>query len=439
MLKTPRLIRRGLSIATAIALIAGFAVSTSQAQTEPPKKDDAAQPKPAKISPRPAKKTGLETPEPTVVLKPGEVPAIKFDEPNYDFGRIRAGEDVTHTYYFTNTGNGPLEILRVKPSCGCTTAGEHTKVVQPGETGQIPIKLSTKKGGNTISKTVTVTTNIPGADGTIRLSIKGSVWQPVDVAPNNASFGRLTQSKVAEEGARRMTIVNNVEGTMTLTNIRCDNPHFKAQVKPIEDGKKYELIVELVPPLLEGNNRGLIQIDTGLKDYPTVEVAAFAFVTSPVDVTPSALTIIPDRTAATTRQFYVRSNDGKPFEITNLTSTSGKLGLSTTEMSGGKNTYQLAVEIPADFAPSGNETIEVETTHPAAPKLSIPVRSRGMAAHPRPMPGGHAVKASETTKRESTKENAKSPAGDMKESKPATKTDAEKKSEQKPGEMKPVG
>jgi len=48
-------------------------------------------------------------------LKPGEVPAIQFDTPTYDFGRIRAGTDVRHDFWFTNTGTGPLEILAVKP------------------------------------------------------------------------------------------------------------------------------------------------------------------------------------------------------------------------------------------------------------------------------------------------------------------------------------
>ncbi len=61
------------------------------------------------------KKGARGIPKPTVVLKPGEVPAIKFDVPIYDFGRVRAGEDVIHDFWFTNTGTGPLEILRVKP------------------------------------------------------------------------------------------------------------------------------------------------------------------------------------------------------------------------------------------------------------------------------------------------------------------------------------
>jgi hypothetical protein len=54
-------------------------------------------------------------PKPTVVLKPGEVPDIKFDEPTWEFGRVKAGTDLTHEFVFKNTGTGPLEILEVKP------------------------------------------------------------------------------------------------------------------------------------------------------------------------------------------------------------------------------------------------------------------------------------------------------------------------------------
>jgi len=41
---------------------------------------------------------------------------IEFDTPTYDFGRIKAGIDVSHDFWFTNTGSGPLEIISVKPS-----------------------------------------------------------------------------------------------------------------------------------------------------------------------------------------------------------------------------------------------------------------------------------------------------------------------------------
>lgn len=71
--------------------------------------------RPAKSGPQ-AKVRAASPPKATVVLKAGELPNIKFDTPNYNFGRVRAGQPIKHDFWFTNTGTGPLEILRVKPS-----------------------------------------------------------------------------------------------------------------------------------------------------------------------------------------------------------------------------------------------------------------------------------------------------------------------------------
>lgn len=62
-----------------------------------------------------SKGAASDVPAPTVVLQPGEAPAITFDTPTWDWGRIRSGPDIAHDFWFTNTGTGPLEILKVRP------------------------------------------------------------------------------------------------------------------------------------------------------------------------------------------------------------------------------------------------------------------------------------------------------------------------------------
>ena len=108
----------GTALAAALAmawLFAGVAhvaaqdtSSVNQATVGPPAPTASAQ-QPAAVR-KPA-----DVPEPTVVLKPGEVPGIQFDTPTYDFGRIKAGPEVAHDFWFVNTGTGPLEILKVRP------------------------------------------------------------------------------------------------------------------------------------------------------------------------------------------------------------------------------------------------------------------------------------------------------------------------------------
>src|SRR5215510_16198111 len=79
-------------------------------------------PAPAPASPAPAADSGTTN---------GAGAKIQFATPIYDFGRIKSGEAVKYTYYFTNTGDTTLKITHVQPSCGCTTAGEYSKEVEP--------------------------------------------------------------------------------------------------------------------------------------------------------------------------------------------------------------------------------------------------------------------------------------------------------------------
>src|SRR5689334_22874776 len=82
-------------------------------------------------------------------------PQIQFDNQVYDFGKVTAGDVVKHTFVFTNTGTQTLELSDVHPSCGCTTAGDWTRKVEPGQTGSIPLQVNTANFNGAVTKTVT--------------------------------------------------------------------------------------------------------------------------------------------------------------------------------------------------------------------------------------------------------------------------------------------
>src|SRR5437016_9584338 len=110
-------------------------------------------------------------------------PKIQFEQSVYDFGKVSAGEAVKHTYIFTNVGDTLLELSNVQPSCGCTTAGEWSRKVEPGKTGAIPVQFNSGAYNGGVTKTVTVTSNDKGQP-TVTLQLKGTIWKPIDVSPN---------------------------------------------------------------------------------------------------------------------------------------------------------------------------------------------------------------------------------------------------------------
>ena len=97
---------------------------------------------------------------PTPVAEP-ELPATtaEFSTMKHDFGKIKAGEKVEHSFSFKNTGNNPLKISNVKPSCGCTTPDWTKEEVAPGQSGFIKVEFDSKGKTGVQNKTVTVTLN----------------------------------------------------------------------------------------------------------------------------------------------------------------------------------------------------------------------------------------------------------------------------------------
>ncbi len=88
-----------------------------------------------------------------------DAPKIVFDEPKYDFGEIKEGDVVSHTYTFKNEGTLPLEILAVNVSCGCTVAEKPEKPVGVGQKGQIKVTFNSSGKAGVNTKNVIVLSN----------------------------------------------------------------------------------------------------------------------------------------------------------------------------------------------------------------------------------------------------------------------------------------
>ena len=98
--------------------------------------------------------------------------SFAWESITHDFGKIEQGNPVNHEYTFTNTGDIPLIISKVKASCGCTVADYTTEPIQPNGEGMVKATYNAAKTG-AFSKSVTVTANTEG--GQVILTLKGEV------------------------------------------------------------------------------------------------------------------------------------------------------------------------------------------------------------------------------------------------------------------------
>lgn len=94
-----------------------------------------------------------------VQVDPASITTIQWLDSTLDKGTITEGDKIEVAYRFKNSGNKPLVIKEVRPSCGCTVAEKPEEPIAPGGEGVIKgvFNSANKPGAN--HKTITVVTN----------------------------------------------------------------------------------------------------------------------------------------------------------------------------------------------------------------------------------------------------------------------------------------
>ena len=99
---------------------------------------------------------------------------MTFEEKVYNFGNIKQGEIVSHSFVFKNTGNADLVITNTKTTCGCTVPEKPTEPIKPGKSAKMKVVFSATSAGLQ-SKNITLTTNTEA--GSEVLTVKANVTE----------------------------------------------------------------------------------------------------------------------------------------------------------------------------------------------------------------------------------------------------------------------
>lgn len=98
--------------------------------------------------------------------------AVRFEKENMQLGTIKYGTQHKLVFRFVNTGETPLLIHDIRPTCGCTSVKWIREPVKPGESGEIVTFFNPTSLG-VFSKTITVDCNVP--ESIVQLKISGNV------------------------------------------------------------------------------------------------------------------------------------------------------------------------------------------------------------------------------------------------------------------------
>ncbi|MCK4662813.1 MAG: DUF1573 domain-containing protein [Bacteroidales bacterium] len=111
-----------------------------------------------------------------IVLAQQKTAHISFEKKVHDYGTFKEESGLAkYKFVFTNTGNEPLIITKVQPSCGCTSSNYTKSPVPPGGKGFVSSEYSPKNRPGKFNKSIKVITNAEPAITMLRIT--GNVIQ----------------------------------------------------------------------------------------------------------------------------------------------------------------------------------------------------------------------------------------------------------------------
>ena len=309
-------------------------------------------------------------------------PKIQFAETVHDFGKVTSGDVVRHDFVFTNLGTATLEIKDVRPGCGCTTAGNWDKLVEPGKTGAIPLQFNSAGFGGTVTKSAAVICNDPGLTN-VHLQLTGTVWKPIIATPTMAMFTVSTEAQSSETKVVR--IVSDLEEPIELSDLQCTNRAFRAELKTVKEGKEFELAITAVPPFVSSRILAPVTLKTSSAKMPVVTVSAYVIVPEPVVVEPNQIMLpVGPLTAAVSRTITIRNSGTNSLALSDASVNVPGAEVRVQETQPGR-LFSVTVSLPAGFEtnPDQKVAMTVKSNHPKYSLITVPVIAAGpIAASP---------------------------------------------------------
>lgn len=159
----------------------------------------------------------------------------------YDWGNVKPEEGVLHAdVKLWNRGDKPLEILRTKPGCGCTTDSLDMKTVPPGKYATLKVHLRiVGYQGNTM-KSVRISTNDPEKPEQ-NLLLKCNVVVPVVQSPRYLGFNKLV---VGEEATTKSVLTNNTTKPLKIKSFTLSVSSEGIQPNELKHNLRRNIIIE---------------------------------------------------------------------------------------------------------------------------------------------------------------------------------------------------
>src|SRR5512143_2655944 len=146
-------------------------------------------------------------------------PHVEVAPTSVDVGTIDDATKAKASFTIKNTGNAELDILDVKPTCGCTVANLSSKKIAPGGQATLDAVYDPHNASGNVHRYINVRTNDPKVQ-TVTLGITANVipLPAPQIALSIYNVQGITLS-AGKSDTRELRVTNNGQKDLNITEI----------------------------------------------------------------------------------------------------------------------------------------------------------------------------------------------------------------------------
>ncbi|MDZ7624817.1 MAG: DUF1573 domain-containing protein [Ignavibacteriaceae bacterium] len=209
-------------------------------------------------------------------------PKLVLQQTSFDFGDIKQGETVSHTFVLTNSGGDLLKITNVQASCGCTAAVPEKSELAPGESTNLPVRFNSTGRMGMQKKTVKIFTNDPQSpEMTLTISGKivtgeqsGSV-PAIHFPETQHDFGKVSEGEKINYTFR---FVNKGQSELVIKDVKssCGCTAALLSSSNVKPGQEGTIKVEFDTKNRSGKNSKTVTVQSNDPKDPTKILTIYA-------------------------------------------------------------------------------------------------------------------------------------------------------------------
>lgn len=202
---------------------------------------------------------------------------LEFSEQIKEIDAAADATTATADFSFTNKSDKPITIAKADPTCSCLKvqiSGGKLKY-QPGESGVIRTTFEMGNFSGTVDKVLAIFLDKdPANKPSVQLTMRVHIPVLVGIEPKTVKW------EIGGKPDPQTVQIRMAEGkTIHVTRVKSSADNFKCELKTLEEGKKYDLVV--TPLTMGAPALAVIRIETDCEVSRHKVQQAFAVVRKP--------------------------------------------------------------------------------------------------------------------------------------------------------------